>query len=319
MNAISEKRRALYRLAGRPASVYENHIIVDICTACGADCVYCLHQAAGLATPRLMPRATFMTLVEILEREEYELVYLYQSGEPLLHPNYTEFLSAVAERGMNSSTATKVFSKIDFGQLDVALARCDATGRKAEFLITVDALSQDAQDRIGPGIRSEVVKKNLAGMARLNHAHSSMKCVLDTVVNAYNEKDLDAIAAYMKELGFTTWFPKRMGYFMPTLARPQDLEAIAKAVPTSTEHAARFSIINGGLVAYEEQHACDLGPAVINPEGDVTVCCHDMLHKNRLGNVIQANSVRDVLAAPAFQAAAARGRVMGLPICQGCN
>jgi len=319
MNAISEKRRAMYRLAGRDPSAYENHIIVDICTACGADCVYCLHQAAGLATPRLMPRESFMTLVDILARERYELVYLYQSGEPLLHPDFSEFLVAVAERGMNSSTATKIFSKIDFSALDAALTRCDATGRTAEFLITIDALSQEAQDKIGPGIRTEAVKRNLAGMARLNAAHPSMKCLLDTVVNAYNEKDLGAITAFMRELGFTKWFPKRMGYFMPSLARKQDLDAIADAVPENAEHAARFSIVEGRLVPSEEQHACDLGAAVINPEGDVTVCCHDMLHKNRLGNVLEAGSVRAVLAARPFQEAAAKGRVMGLPICQGCN
>lgn len=319
MNEISKKRRDLYRLAGRDPSEYKNHVLLDICTACGADCIYCLHQAANLAPSKIMSREHFFVIADILQREGYELVYLYQSGESFLHPDYCDFIVAIAERGMASNTATKLFMPIKWDKLDAALTRCDATGKTVEFLITVDSLDQEAQDKIGPGINIERVKSNLIEMARLNEAHPHMKCILDTVVNAYNEHQIEQIEAHIKGLGFTQWFAKRMGYFMPSLARKEDLVMIGAAIPSSTEHPARFSIVDGELIPAEEQSRCDLGGPAVSPEGDVTVCCHDMLHLNRLGNVIEMGSLRDIIASDRFQKAADKGRNMGLKICRGCN
>lgn len=321
MGGMSEKKRALYRLAGRDPAEYENHVSLDICTACGAKCVYCLHQAAGLARPRLMTKEVFLAMADILQREGFELVYLYQSGESFLHPAYPEFVASIAERGMNSSTATKLFMPIDFDELDAALDRCDPTGRTVEYLITVDAMTQEVQDRIAPGIHTETVRANLVEMAEMQQRHSCMKCVLDTVVNAHNENQLDEITAFIKDAGFESayWYPKRMGYFMPRLADEDDLLTIAAAVPRSEAHAARFRVVDGRLVPYEEQHRCDLGPPAISPEGDVTVCCHDMLHQHRLGNVVEVGSLRRILASNRFGEAASKGRNMALGICQGCN
>lgn len=319
MNDISEKRKALYLLAGRNPSQYDNHIILDICTACGADCVYCLHQAAGLAKPKLMPRESFFKIIDILEAEGYELVYLYQSGESFHHPNYFEFVTAVAERNMDSSTATKLFMPIDWDAFDQALARCEKTGRYVEYLVTVDALNQNAQDKIGPGIKTEAVKANLAKLAELNSKYDCMRCILDSIVHANNEHNIDEFPAYFSRLGFDTWYPRRMGYFMPSFARKEDLQAIAAVVPSSTEHPARFSIIDDELIPYEPQKRCDLGAAAVSPDGDLTVCCHDMLHINKLGNILETGSLREIMASDRFQEAANKGRNMQLPICQGCN
>ncbi len=319
MNTVTEKRRALYRLAGREPDMYRNHVILDICTGCGADCVYCLHQSAGLVQSKLMHPETFMTIADILEREGFELVYLYQSGESLLHPDYPDFLVAVARRGMTSNTATKLFMPIDFDRLGRALERCDDTGQRVEFLITVDALEQHVQDKIGPGIRTDKVIANLAEFAELDRRHTSLKCTLDTVVNAHNEHQLDAIAAFVRGLGYDNWFAKRMGYFMPALARDSDIADIEAAVPQSDEHPARFSIIAGELVPYEEQSKCDLGAPAVSPEGDLTVCCHDMLHINRLGNIIETGSLRKILDSSTYQSAARKGRCMSLDICKRCN
>ncbi len=319
MNEVSERRKALYQLAGRNPSQYDNHVIIDICTACGADCVYCLHQAAGLAKSKLMKREDFFTIVDILQAEGFELVYLYQSGESFHHPNYFEFVEAVAKRGMNSSTATKLFMKIDWEAFDCTMAACEDTGCYVEYLVTVDALSQDVQDKIGPGIRNDAVMANLEELAKLNEKYSCMRCILDTVVHAHNEDHIDAFPKYFSELGFSKWYPRRMGYFMPSFARKEDFRAIAEVVPQSKEHAARFSIVDDKLVPYEEQKKCDLGAPSIGPDGYLTVCCHDMLHVNKLANVLEYGSMRKALASQAFQDAADKGRQMKLPICQGCN
>ena len=57
----------------------------------------------------------------------------------------------------------------------------------------------------------------------------------------------------------------------------------------------------------------------ISAEGDVTICCHDMLHKLRLGNVLEEGSLRKVLRSERFQKALAAGQKGKLEICRGCN
>ncbi len=319
MNEVSEKRKTLYRLAGRDPSRYDDHIIIDICTACGADCVYCLHQAAGLAKSKLMPRESFLKIADILHSEAYELVYLYQSGESFHHPDYFEFVAAIAERDMDSSTATKLFMSVNWEAFDQTLAVCETTGRYVEYLVTVDALDQDVQNKIGPGIRTDTVKANLEKLAELNQKYDCMRCILDTVVHANNEHEIDRFPAYFSKLGFQTWYPRRMGYFMPSFARKEDFEAIAAVVPSSKEHPARFSIIENELIPSEPQKRCDLGAAAIGPDGDLTVCCHDMLHVNKLGNILEVGSLRKIISSDRFDQAANKGRNMQLPICQGCN
>ncbi len=299
--------------------VFVNHVLLDICSACGADCIYCLHQAAGLTPSKLMKPEHFQAIVEILRQEKYELIYVYQSGEAFLHPQYPDFLPEIAERGMDSSTATKLFMPIKWDRLDAALERCDATDSSVEFLITIDAITQEAQSKIGPGIQTEMVKANLVRMAEMQEKHPSVRCLLDTVVNAHNEHDIDVMLAYFKELGFLRWFPKQMGYFMPYHAREQDIENIAAAEPKTDRCPARFTVRDGEIFPTVVQTRCDLGAPAISPEGDVTICCHDMLHRYRLGNVVEQGSLRTIIASEAYQTIANRGRDMSLDICQGCN
>ena len=74
------------------------------------------------------------------------------------------------------------------------------------------------------------------------------------------------ISAWMTELGFTRWYAKRMGYYMPTLASPGALESIADALPDSAEHPARFEIVDGVVMPSERQSRCDLGAPVVKAD-----------------------------------------------------
>jgi MoaA/NifB/PqqE/SkfB family radical SAM enzyme len=147
----------------------------------------------------------------------------------------------------------------------------------------------------------------------------SLHVLLDTVVNAYNEHDLDAMVAWFKSLSFKRWFPRQMGYFMPYHARQQDIENIAAAQPKTDRCPARFTVENGEIIPAVTMTKCELGAPAISPEGDVTICCHDMLHRHRLGNVVEQSSLRNIIASDTFQQAANQGKRMSLDICQGCN
>lgn len=234
-----------------------------------------------------------------------------------MHPDIYEFIAQVAEHGMKSSTATKLTVPIDFDRLDGALGRSDASGRKAQFLITVDSFRQETLRKIAPGILLDRVISALTECAELRKRHKSAIFVFDTVVNRYNEGELDEIRSTLAELGFTGWYPKQMGYYHSRLANDEDVSKIADAVPENDEYRARFNVVGNEIVSKKE--TCQVGACVIGPEGEVTLCCHDMLYELNFGNVLKEGSLRKIMASCAFAKAFAAGRKMELEICKGCN
>ena len=270
-----------------------------------------------MVKPRLMSNEAFTRIVDVLAREGFQRVYTYLSGEPFMHPDIYEFIAEVAEHGMSSSTATKLSVPIDFDRLDRALARADAAEGKAQFLVTVDSFRQETLRRIAPGISLDRVESELTECAELRERHKSATFVFDTVVNRYNEGELDEIRSTLAELGFTSWYPKQMGYYHSRFANDEDVSTIADAVPENVEYRARFEVADNEIVCRKE--SCRIGACVIGPEGEDTLCCHDMLYELNFGNVLKEGSLRRIMASRAFREAFAAGRKMKLEICKGCN
>lgn len=318
MNSVTSIGRQLLYVLRPPRSSYgPDAVLIDICTACGARCLYCLHQHGNLGKRQLMNKDVFMQIADILAREKFKLVLLYMSGEPFLHPDLPDFVVALTERGMDISIATKLHVPIDFEHLDKALCHADLTGRKVQLLVTVDTLRADTQRKIAPGIDTTRVRNNLAIMAKLRDQHRSLTPECTTVVNRCNEEQLEEIRSGLADLGFKSWCPRQMGYYMGYMATQEDLTIIRDFEPRNSTYRARFQIKNGKLVSFMKR--CDPGPPAITPEADITVCCHDMLHILKLGNVLQEGSVRRILASETFRKTADAGRRMKLSICKGCN
>ncbi len=298
------------------ARLLSSAVLLDTSTVCTARCVYCVHQRNKLGKPQLISKDIFRKVINILAQER-KFVYLYQSGDPFLHPDIVEFIISVALNGMDSSTATKLYMPIDFEKLDRGLGLCDATGKKAELLVTLDSFNLDKLKLIAPGINLLRVKGNLSELAKLQK-HSSFKVVFTTVVNRYNEDDLNEIKNTLLEYGFKIWSPKQMGYYMPYVATQDDINAITDALPRNPKYRARFDVWDGKIVAKNPK--CDtIQPPVITPNGDVAICCHDMLHKQVQGNILKEGSLRKIMQSRIYKQSIIAGRRMELDICQGCN
>lgn len=253
---------------------------------------------------------TFNKLRVILANEGWDYVYMYLSGEPLLHPHYWEMLLAMSHSGIVTDTASKLCFPIDWSSAAVTLGELYA---KTHFDITIDAHTQELQDKVSVGINNAQVFDNLSALAKLRSPKVSVSVI--TVRNAYNQGHLDAIRKRVEACGISRWTHKPMGYYMGYLLTPEDEAMMAELAP---KNSPRFSVQKGHVVSNMTSCSHFLKP-VIGVTGDVTVCCHDMLFKEAQWNVLTAGSLDKIVNSPSYRATRSKGGTMSLSICQGCN
>jgi sulfatase maturation enzyme AslB (radical SAM superfamily) len=284
-------------------------VMLDICTICNSKCKYCTHQVLSLLKPRLMSLEDFSEITTILAREEFLSVYLYMSGEPLLHTKIFEFLELANEKGIECSIGSKLNTEIDVNKFRKALEKTD---KVCSFEVTVDALDQEIHSKIAPGISTKLVLKNLEILKKLNEDYKNrLKLVGIVVVNKFNFLSVKKIYNKLRSIGCNTIHVKAMGCIIPYVTTPEFLEGISEMVIDKS----RFRI-EGGKVVTKGRMGC-MGEPAVDIEGNVSVCCHDMLFSLKLGNIISENSLDKIMSSSAYKdALRKRGRHL---FCTGCN
>jgi len=284
--------------------------MLDIMTACTAKCRYCLHQFNNLTKPQAMSMKDFEAIKSTFTREHWDYVYMYLSGEPLLHPQYWSMLAEMSRAGITTNTASKLCFEISDAHMDYALCQLKAP---AHFDITIDAHNQDTQNHISTGIDTEEVYENLKQLA--SWLGSKVAVTVTTVVNRFNAPHLKEIQARVKSCGVASWTSKPMGYYMGYMMTPEDEAMIVDLAPN---RSARFDVIDGHVRPRMKSCSRFIKP-VIGVDGKVTVCCHDMLFRQAHWDLLQTNSLDAIVQSKAYRKAIALGKKMKLDICKGCN
>lgn len=286
-------------------------VLIDICTVCGAKCKYCMHQYRNMVIGKKMNREIFYNILDILRKEKYLYIYPYLSGEPLLHPQYWEFMAAASKAGIMTNTASKLCFDIDKKDM---LNTFSSLSVPMHFEITIDADNQETQDKIAKHINNDQVFENLTALASvIGRAPVSISVV--TVVNAFNEDRLPKILERVRKCGIDKWRSKSVGYYMGYMMRQEDIDMIADMEPKHI--SKRFFVKNGELVSYKS--ACDSIMPVIGVDGQVTICCHDMLYHEAVRNILETGSLDAIIRSKEYQTKVNLGRKMRLSICKGCN
>lgn len=295
-------------------------LIVDIYTGCPHKCYYCYPHYFDKIKTKYMPLDKYRALVDMVIAEGKKIRHIlpYLSGEPILHKDFFEILSYTAQKDLSCTIATKLGLKMDFARLEKVFLDFLIHRRTLKFDITVDGLPEDILKN-AKNIDYGIVWDNLERLSKLvNSGYGNyVKCSLRTVVTSYNENNLDLIEKRLKGLGFDGWFAKAMGYYC-LFEDEVDLTEVEKLLPTNPKWRARISI-EGGAVKHMSKKCKFVGVPVISPDGQLTICCHDMMYKVNCGNIFEAGGIDVLLQSLAYKEAAALGAEKKLDICRGCN
>ena len=291
---------------------HNREVVVDICTVCKANCVYCLHQRQKLSKPQIMDDEAFREIADILKRDSIKKVHLFQSGEPFLNPNIYEMINYLVQfKHINATIGTRLNAIINFSDLEIVIKSSNAT---IEFLITIDSITK--MNEISPGINKGLLIRNIAGLSKFINI-KNVKFTFVSVVSKVNEDNLYEVRDFIKSYGFKNWCAESMGYYMVKLAPQSELDMISKLITSNEQYKNRFDIVNGEFIT--KRINCNAQIPTIAPNGDVSTCCHDMLHTINAGNILEVGNLNKIIKSEKYQKLKKLGLNKQLEICKSCN
>ncbi len=277
-------------------------VLLDITTACPHGCVYCLHQRKKFLKPAHMSIETFEWIIRVLKNEGFKKIFLYMSGEPLISPYFFYFLSRCGEEGFDTNVATKAALPIPWVRFKSALDDFGRNDGRLDFLIEVPGLDAESVSHICK-MEWEIEQFNLRmfGSIAASGLWENVSFRTVTIVTRWNECDLQRIKKHLASLGLKRWSLKRPGYYM---------DAADKADWLPSDVFCRRLTIRKMRCPFPKNVA-------VSKDGDVSVCCHDMLFKIKLGNMVKEKTLQGIL--DRSRKTMQRRLSMQLGICQTCN
>lgn len=284
----------------------QDSVVLDTCTICKSDCIYCLHQHKHMVKPELMTIDTFKQILEILRKEEFKTIHLYQSGEPMINPAIYGMIKLCS--GLNITVGTRLNCEVDFNKL----ADSFNNNGRIEFIVSVDSIYNPV---LSSGINTKLVYSNLEKLSKISM--SNVTYSFYSIVTKESEKNLENTRFMLYNLGFNNWYPASLAYYMWNQASLEDLSDIENIIPVEDKYKDRIDIKNG--IVIDKFEYCKNMIPTLTTKGNVSICCHDMLHVTDLGNVIKEGSLRKILSSKGYKKTVEMVNKRELKICKGCN
>lgn len=276
-------------------------ILLDITTKCPHKCIYCYHQKNKLLKPSMMYPKDFDSILEILVKEKFQTVHLYMSGEPLAHPSFYYFLIQLGKARMRVNVATKAALPIDEGWLIEAYKYYKTPPAHLRWLIEVPAWSQESAKKICL-MNWKQERENLRMFGSQVGEFKNISFSITTIVTKWNQFELPVMKKGLHRMGFKSWTPKKPGYYMSSPGPENWLP--------DAPYDSRMKKAWADKCPFPKNIA-------IATNGDLSVCCHDMLFQMSMGNVIEEGTIKGILARN--KTIMEKRLLKQLPICRRCN
>ena len=274
------QQRSLLRYTPREAETYV--YAIDVVGTCNLRCPTCpVGNFAAADRPKgFMPVKLFERILDKIVAErvaERPQVWLYNWGEPLLHPDLPALIRAVHARGLTVHLSSNL--NVERGILEMARADPD------ELKISLSGFTPETYGRTHVRGDLRLVKAN---MYLLRHALDKTKARTRVWVGHHLYKDtqdqVPAVRALCEELGFE---------HHPIAAFYQPLERLvdhlAGRAPPDPVHELLIepprAYVPRIQASRSTAHDCELrfNQTVINHDGSVALCCSVYDKPNMLG------------------------------------
>lgn len=295
--------RSLLRYAPREAASYV--YAIDVVGTCNLRCPTCPVGNFGAADrPKgFMPVALFERILDKIVAERVAprpQVWLFNWGEPLLHPELPALVTAVKQRGLPCHLSTNL--NVHRGLRELARANPD------EIKISLSGFTPERYALTHARGRLRLVKANMHLLRHwLDEEGASTRVWVGHHLYRGGEQEVPAVKALCDELGFA---------HVPIAAFYQPLERLVELLEGGPSDPVLAELIEPPQVylprirrSRSSAHDCELrfNQTVINHDGSVALCCSVYDKPNMLG--------LDFLHTPHAEIEAARYRH---PFCATC-
>ncbi len=260
-------------LAGNPIS-----LSVEPVNYCMLSCPEC--PAGNGSLTRKAGQMSLHTYSKLIEQASPYLSYLtlYFQGEPLLHPNFIEFVQIAHKHKIYTSTSSNA------QLLNDEMAKNIVKSGLNKIIISIDGTTQEAYEKYRVGGSLEKVKEGIKGIIKWKKIMQSTSpfVELQFLVFKHNEHQLLEIKQLDKELGVNKLSLKT--------AQIIDFERGSDLIPSQKKYARYEKKGDGNFKRKKKIRNCcwrAFSGAVITIEGDVLPCSFDKNGEYSFGNIYE--------------------------------
>lgn len=234
---------------------------IDPLNVCNLRCPLCPTGRGELRRPRgKMSLEDFKRIMDQIAPYAYS-VELYNWGEPFLHPQIFEMIRYASERKIS----VQLSSNLNY--FDEEMAEQAVASDLARLLVSVDGATQETYEKYRRGGRLEVVLRNLRLLVEAKRRAGSFTpfITLRTLINRYNEHELDQLRQLAADLGVDSFSTG------PIFVNTRDRRQVEEWLPEDE----RLSYYDYSVEHLENiWHCADLWENLtINWDGGIAPCC----------------------------------------------
>lgn len=249
-------------------------LFIDPCNACNFNCKFCAMQTSDRNLKfkkQLMDFELFKSIIDDLKSNNIKLkmLRLAANGEPLLHPQFSEFVRYAKQAEVSDYIETITNGSKLNPELNEKLVNSGID----RIRISVEAVDKEGYERIaGVSINFDEFIENILDL----YKRSEGKCevYIKTVDVAVETKE--------KQELFYKLFQDRCDKIF--------IDSIVPVWSDFDEINQRFNMEKNGGVHGQQLKKVVVCPfpfysCVVNPNGDITLCCSDWERKAIIGNI----------------------------------
>lgn len=272
--------RTLRRPAPRESS--EHVYAIDVVGTCNLRCPTCpVGNSTGVGRPKgFMDPALFERILDKVLRERVSAapqIWLFNWGEPLLHPELPRLITAVRTRGLRCHLSSNL--NVAKGLREVAKAAPD------DFKISLSGFTPERYAQTHAGGELHLVKSNMYELRHwLDHYKAPTRVWVGHHLYRDGHADLPAVKALCDELGFE--HHPIPAFFQPVERLIDVLDGRLAHAPVLQRLIEPPQVYLPRLRAERDPDAdCELrfNQTVINHDGSVALCCSVYEPANMLG------------------------------------
>ena len=282
-------------------------IVIDVTNVCNLRCPVCPVTIAMTRRRGLMKLDVFKLIIDDFKTDaEKPAIYFNFSGEPTMNPVLPDMVAYASENGHEtfiSTNATKLEDEMCERLIKAGLSRIN---------LCMDGFSKEAQETYRVNSDFDEVKENIERFLKVRTRLGAKNpiTVLQTLLTAYSEHQIDEMTAWARAAGFDRIRYKT--FSIGSYTTEEEKSVATRFLPTRDEF---------------KRHPTDLGRATCNTplyqtvvfwNGDLGLCCIDYDQMVQLPNIAEVGFKKAYLSKPALEARR-KGFLKQFDICKGCS
>ncbi len=298
------KKKLISKLFQRPYA-----IVIEPANFCNLQCPLC--PTPSLLNPRKKRMLSFDNFKYILDKVKNVVhrVYLVLAGEPLLNKDLPEMINYARKCKLFTIIFTNATLLNDKLGSDILNSGLDY------LIISFDGFSKNVYEDFRCGANFEGVLDNIRNLCALKKKLKAAKTFIEIqwILTKENQPELRAAQKFFKSL------PSINRFYIKSLSLNEHCLSLSDIEKYKNKYLPLSGKIRKHYInANKNDNKCLMHIPAILADGSITICCYDFKGEYAFGNILELDSLEELLQSSIYREIRMKSMKRKLPICQKC-